>query len=71
MSQQRDARVWFAPAVASPTYAAGNVSPLTTFSWPQDVALPGYHPVTKPHAKQIREAARLLATARRPVRSSA
>ncbi|MFI2755209.1 acetolactate synthase large subunit [Cellulomonas sp. P22] len=39
----------------------------TTFSWPQDLDLPGYHPVTKPHAKQIREAARLLATARRPV----
>src|SRR3954454_8024773 len=39
----------------------------TTFSWPQDLTLPGYHPVTKPHAKQIREAARLLATARRPV----
>jgi len=39
----------------------------TTFSWPQELSLPGYHPVTKPHAKQIREAARLLATARRPV----
>ncbi|WP_069385597.1 acetolactate synthase large subunit [Cellulosimicrobium cellulans] len=39
----------------------------TTFSWPQDVRLPGYHPVTKPHSKQIREAARLLATSRRPV----
>ncbi|QCB95381.1 acetolactate synthase large subunit [Cellulomonas shaoxiangyii] len=39
----------------------------TTFSWPQEVQLPGYHPVTKPHAKQVREAARLLATARRPV----
>ncbi|CAN5250209.1 acetolactate synthase large subunit [soil metagenome] len=39
----------------------------TTFSWPQTLDLPGYHPVTKPHAKQIREAARLLATARRPV----
>jgi len=39
----------------------------TTFTWPQEVSLPGYHPVTKPHAKQIREAARLLATARRPV----
>jgi len=38
-----------------------------TFSWPQQVELPGYHPVTKPHAKQVREAARLLATARRPV----
>ncbi len=39
----------------------------TTFAWPQEISLPGYHPVTKPHAKQIREAARLLATARRPV----
>lgn len=39
----------------------------TTFSWPQELALPGYHPVTKPHAKQVREAAKLLATARRPV----
>jgi acetolactate synthase-1/2/3 large subunit len=39
----------------------------TTFSWPQDVQLPGYHPVTKPHSKQIKEAARLLASARRPV----
>ncbi|HEY3437390.1 MAG TPA: acetolactate synthase large subunit [Actinotalea sp.] len=40
---------------------------MTTFSWPPVIDLPGYHPVTKPHAKQIREAARLLATARRPV----
>ncbi|MEU4364861.1 acetolactate synthase large subunit [Promicromonospora sp. NPDC023987] len=39
----------------------------TTFSWPQELQLPGYHPVTKPHSKQIREAAKLLATARRPV----
>ncbi len=39
----------------------------TTFAWPPSIDLPGYHPVTKPHAKQIREAARLLATARRPV----
>jgi acetolactate synthase-1/2/3 large subunit len=40
---------------------------MTTFSWPTELNLPGYHPVTKPHAKQIREAARLLTTARRPV----
>ncbi|WP_265522219.1 acetolactate synthase large subunit [Oerskovia flava] len=39
----------------------------TSFSWPQEMQLPGYHPVTKPHSKQIKEAARLLATARRPV----
>jgi acetolactate synthase-1/2/3 large subunit len=29
--------------------------------------LPGYRPVSRPHAKQIREAARLIAEARRPV----
>ncbi|MFD1504607.1 acetolactate synthase large subunit [Georgenia yuyongxinii] len=39
----------------------------STFSWPPQMDLPGYHPVTKPHARQVREAARLLATARRPV----
>ncbi|MFC4493921.1 acetolactate synthase large subunit [Streptomyces ovatisporus] len=39
----------------------------TTFSWPPVPDLPGYRPVTKPHAKQIREAAKLLAEARRPV----
>jgi len=40
---------------------------MTTFSWPQELDLPGYRPVTKPHSKQIREAAKLLATARKPV----
>ena len=40
---------------------------MTTFEWPTDVSLPGYHPVTKPHAKQIREAARLISEAKRPV----
>src|SRR5688572_14190742 len=38
-----------------------------TFSWPPQLDLPGYHPTTKPHAKQIREAARLIAGAKRPV----
>ncbi len=37
------------------------------FSWPPVLDLPGYHPVTRPHAKQIREAARLIADANRPV----
>ena len=37
------------------------------FSWPPVLDLPGYHPVTRPHAKQIREAARLIAEASRPV----
>jgi len=39
----------------------------TTFSWPPVMDLPGYRPVTKPHAKQIREAAKLITAARRPV----
>ena len=28
----------------------------TTFSWPPQIDLPGYRPVTRPHSKQIREA---------------
>jgi acetolactate synthase I/II/III large subunit len=39
----------------------------TTFCWPPEINLPGYRPTTRPHGKQIREAARLIATARRPV----
>ena len=39
----------------------------TTFSWPPQIALPGYHPVIRPHAKQIREAVRLMAASERPV----
>jgi acetolactate synthase-1/2/3 large subunit len=39
----------------------------TTFVWPPKVHLPGYHPVTKPHAKQIREAARVIQASRRPI----
>ncbi|PIE27539.1 MAG: acetolactate synthase large subunit [Micrococcales bacterium] len=39
----------------------------TTFTWPPAMRLTGYRPVTRPHGKQVREAARLLATARRPV----
>ena len=39
----------------------------TMFSWPPVFDLPGYRPVTRPHGKQIREAARLMATSSRPV----
>jgi acetolactate synthase-1/2/3 large subunit len=39
----------------------------TFFVWPPELQLPGYRPTTRPHGKQIREAARLIATARRPV----
>ena len=38
-----------------------------TFSWPPRMDLPGYKPNTKPHNRQIREAARLIAAARKPV----
>ena len=37
------------------------------FVWPPVRDLPGYRPVTKPNARQVREAARLIATAKRPV----
>ncbi|MBP2391441.1 acetolactate synthase large subunit [Aeromicrobium fastidiosum] len=39
----------------------------TTFDWPTELALPGYRPTTRPHGKQVREAARLIAAAERPV----
>ncbi len=39
----------------------------TTFSWPTELHLPGYRPVTRPHSKQIREATRLILESRRPV----
>ena len=39
----------------------------TTFSWPPKMELPGYRPTTRPHGKQIREAARLIRQSRRPV----
>jgi acetolactate synthase-1/2/3 large subunit len=38
-----------------------------TFSWPPTLDLPGYRPTTKPHAKQVREAAKLIVSAKRPV----
>jgi acetolactate synthase-1/2/3 large subunit len=40
---------------------------LTTYNWPSELALPGYRPTTRPHGKQVREAARLIAEAKRPV----
>ncbi len=39
----------------------------TDFSWPVAFDLPGYHPVTRPHSRQVREAAKMMAEARRPV----
>src|SRR5579862_963541 len=39
----------------------------TEFRWPVPFSLPGYHPVTRPHSRQVREAARMINAARRPV----
>ncbi|MCW2740002.1 MAG: acetolactate synthase, large subunit, biosynthetic type [Blastococcus sp.] len=39
----------------------------TDFAWPPRLDLPGYKPTTRPHGKQVREAAALIASARRPV----
>lgn len=37
------------------------------FSWPPTIDLPGYRPVTRGHSRQIREAAKLIGEAKRPV----
>ena len=37
------------------------------FVWDEELDLPGYRPVNRPHAKQIREAASLIAESKRPV----
>ena len=39
----------------------------TDFTWPVQFDLPGYHPVTRPHSRQVREAARMISEAKRPV----
>jgi acetolactate synthase-1/2/3 large subunit len=39
----------------------------TTFVWPDSIDLPGYNPRTRPHSKQIREAAKLILSSRQPV----
>lgn len=38
-----------------------------TFSWPPKIDLPGYRPVVRGHNKQVREAAKLIAVASKPV----
>ncbi|MGQ0631674.1 MAG: acetolactate synthase large subunit [Sporichthyaceae bacterium] len=40
---------------------------MTTFVWPESLDLPGYRPVTRPHAKQVREAAKMIIEAKCPV----
>jgi len=40
---------------------------MTEFHWPSSIDLPGYRPVSRPHAKQVREAAKLIVESKRPV----
>ena len=40
---------------------------MTEFSWPVAFDLPGYHPVTRPHSRQVREAAKMIIESKRPV----
>ncbi len=40
---------------------------MTTFDWPQQIALPGYKPTTKPNSRQIRQAAELILNSKQPV----
>ena len=47
--------------------AKSALTSMTTFRWPTELNLPGYRPVTRPHSKQIREAAKLILASRRPV----
>ena len=37
------------------------------FVWPTSIDLPGYKPTTKPHARQIKDAARMIVESHRPV----
>jgi len=39
----------------------------TMFSWPPKIDLPGYRPVLRGHSKQLREAAKLIGAAKKPV----
>ncbi len=40
---------------------------MAVYDLPTSIDLPGYRPVLKPHSKQVRETARLIVAARRPV----
>ena len=40
---------------------------MTDFEWPAEIDLPGYRPVTKPHVKQVKEAARYILESKQPV----
>jgi acetolactate synthase-1/2/3 large subunit len=39
----------------------------TEFHWPQTLDMPGYKPTTKPHNRQIKQAAKIITEAKKPV----
>lgn len=39
----------------------------TTFVWPERLDLPGYKPTTRPHSRQLKQAAKLITSASKPV----
>lgn len=53
------------PVVVDITKSAQNQE--ADFVWPPALDLPGYRPVVKPNRRQLKEAARLMATAKKPV----
>ena len=55
------------PARCSSTCPRTSPNQAMDWYWPEAVDLPGYKPTTKGHAKQIKDAARLMAEAQRPV----
>ena len=59
-STGRPARSWW-------TSPRTRMQATTDFTWPVPFDLPGYHPVTRPHSRQVREAARMITEAKRPV----
>ena len=38
----------------------------TTFVWPETLDLPGYKPTTRPHGRQLKQAAKMITSASRP-----
>lgn len=53
------------PVLVDVTKSAQNQ--IADFVWPPKLDLPGYNPQTKPNARQVREAARLIARSKKPV----
>ncbi|MDO5747566.1 MAG: acetolactate synthase large subunit [Actinomycetaceae bacterium] len=53
------------PVLVDITKSAQNAE--VVFQWPPKMDLPGYRPASKPHPKQLRQAAEMIASAQRPM----